>query len=244
MIRYNNELKCFQAWNGGGTGAWYRLDTSCEYSFISTELINCLPSIILPSNLTLFNDGFYISLGIFNRFNGISLDIGLTFDYKKNLWFSYGNDRLGWKSGNISIDSKQYHCIHVSLSIYNDYIHYMIKNENNSIVLGEDKYFSYQIDPLLNLTKDNINSFGFYRFDSIAQNKETLKSGSQMIYASMKKWNLRSLSGEILPANQYNIATNVSGYPPGPCCTNQERNTIHIYQEIKWNQSNISIQYI
>ncbi|CAF4719558.1 unnamed protein product, partial [Rotaria socialis] len=25
-----------QAWDGGGTGAWYRVDTSCLYSFSST----------------------------------------------------------------------------------------------------------------------------------------------------------------------------------------------------------------
>ncbi|CAF1404223.1 unnamed protein product [Adineta ricciae] len=239
-----NELKCLQAWNGSGTGAWYRVDTICNSSFISTELINCLPTIILPLNLTEFTDGFYISLGVFNRFNGVSLDIGLTFDLEKNRWFSYGNDRLGWKSGSISIDSNENRCINVSLSIFNDYIHYIIRNSNGSIILGEDKFYSFQIDPLLNLTKNNSDSFGFYRFDSIAQSKETLKSGSQLIHAQMFNWTVKFSSGEILPANEYNIAKNISGYSPGICCSNQEIKTIEIHQQIKWNQSDISIRYI
>jgi len=240
----SSELKCNQAWNGGGTGAWYRVDTSCQYSFVSTNLINCLPTIILPLNLTSFQDGFYISLGVFNRFNGVSLDIGLTFDFKKNKWFSYGNDRLGWKSGNISIDSKMNRCINVSLAIINDQINYTIRTENGSILLGKDIYFSSQIDPLLNLTKNNSNYFGFYRFDSIAQDKETLKSGSQMIHAQMKGWNLELDSGKIVPAEEFNIASNVSGYQPGRCCTKEEINTIQIHQQTKWNQSDLSISYI
>ncbi|CAF0829325.1 unnamed protein product [Adineta steineri] len=245
FLNLNNiELKCNQAWNGGGTGAWYRVDTSCEYSFLSTQLIYCLPTIILPSNLTSFSDGFYVSLGIFNRYNGVSLDIGLTFDYEKNKWFSYGNDRLGWKSGSISIDTKEINCINVSLSIIDDYIKYIIRTENGSIILGEDIYVSSQIDPLLNLTKNSSNNFGFYRFDSIAQNKETLKSGSQMIHAQMTHWLFQLHSGEIVPAQQSNIALNVSGYSPGPCCTHDEINTINVYQQIKWNQSDISINYL
>jgi hypothetical protein len=135
-------------------------------------------------------------------------------------------------------------CINVSLSIIDDSIHYLILRENGSIILGEDIYFSSQIDPLLNLTKNNSNHFGFYRFDSIAQDKETLKSGSQMIHAQMKGWNLELESGTIVPAEQFNIASNVSGYQPGPCCTKEEINTINVYQQTKWNQSDLSISYI
>jgi len=236
-------LNCSQAWNGGGTGAWYRVDTSCQYSFISTQLIYCLPKIILPSNVTSLTDGFYISLGIFNRFNGYSLDIGLTYDLKRDKWFSYGNDRLGWKNGNISIDSKLNPCINVSLFINDNYINYIIRTKNGSIILGEDIHFSSELDPFLNLTKNNSN-FGFYRFDSIAQNKETLKTGSEMIRAKMENWILQLYSGEIVPSEESYIASNVQGYNPGPCCTKDEINTITVYQQMKWNQSDISIRYI
>jgi hypothetical protein len=234
---------CSQAWNGGGTGAWYRVDSSCQYSFVSTKLNHCLPTVIVPSNVTSFDDGFYISLGIFNRFNGVSLDIGLTYDFTKDKWLSYGNDRLGWKSGNISIDSKINRCINVSLSIINDTINYIIRTENGSIKLGQDIYLSSQIDPLFNLTKNNSN-IGFYRFDSIAQTKETLKSGSQMINAQMTDWIFEFESGIIVPATQSYIASNVHGYNPGPCCTINEINTIIVNQQVKWNQSDISIRYI
>ncbi len=236
-------LNCSQAWNGGGTGAWYRVDTSCQYSFISTHLIYCLPTILIPSNITSFTDGFYISLGIFNRFNGYSLDIGLTYDFKSEKWFSYGNDRLGWKYGKISIDSKLNPCINVSLFIKDNSINYIVRTKNSSIILGEDIYLSSQLDPFLNLTKNNSN-FGFYRFDSIAQTKETLKSGSQIIHAKMQNWILQFYSENLVPAEESNIASNVRGYKPGPCCTKDEISTINVYQETKWNQSDISIRYI
>jgi hypothetical protein len=236
-------LNCSQAWNGGGTGAWYRVDTSCQYSFISTQLIYCFPTIIIPLNVTSFTDGFYISLGIFNRFNGYSLDIGLTYDFKKSKWFSYGNDRIGWKNGNISIDSKLNSCINVSLFIKDNYINYIVKTINNSIILGEDIYFSSELDPYLNFTKNNSN-FGFYRFDSIAQTKETLKTGSQIIHAKMENWILEFYSGKLVPSEESYIASNVHGYSPGRCCTKDEINTITINQENKWNKADISIRYI
>jgi hypothetical protein len=236
------KLNCNQAWNGGGTGAWYRVDTSCQYSFISTELIYCLPIIITPLNLT-SADGFYISLGIFNRFNGYSLDIGLTYDFKKEKWFSYGNDRVGWKNGNISIDSKLNNCINVSLLINDDYINYKIRTKNGSIILGEDSFLSSELDPFLNFTKNNSN-FGFYRFDSIAQDKETLKTGSQLIHAKMDNWILQLYSGKFVSAEESYIAADVHGYKPGPCCTEEEINTITVYEQLKWNQSDISILYI
>lgn len=244
FLRRNScELNCFQAWNGGGTGAWYRVDTSCEYSFKSTQLIYCFPTIILPLNLTSFTDGFYISLGLFNRLNGYSLDIGLTYDYEKQKWISYGNDRIGWKYGTISIDSKLNPCINVSLFILENSIKYSIRRENDSIMLGEDIYQSSQLDPYLNFTRNN-SQFGFYRFDSIAQINETLKSGSQINNAIMNNWTLELFSGEIVSADEFYIASNVRGYKPGPCCTKQEINTIIVHQQIQWKQSNISIRYI
>ena len=246
LILFNvNEciLNCSQAWNGGGTGAWYRIDTSCQYSFLSTELVYCLPIIIVPSNLTSFTDGFYISLGIFNRFNGYSFDIGLTYDIKREKWFSYGNDRLGWKNGNISIDSKINPCINVSLLINENSIKYTIRSKNNSLILGEDIYKSSQLDPFLNFTSTNSN-FGFYRFDSIAQIKETLKSGSQLLHAKIEQWILQLDSRKYVSSNEFYIASNVRGYHPGSCCTIDEINTITVYQQIKWNQSDISIRYI
>lgn len=238
-----SEIVCKQAWNGGGTGAWYRVDTSCEYSFISTELIHCLPTVVLPSNLTSFTDGFYVSLGIFNRVNGYSLDIGLTYDYQQHKWISYGNDRIGWKFGNISIDSKENLCINVSLFIADSSIVYRIRTENGSSILGEDILFSSQLDPFLNLTKNSSN-FGFYRFDSIAQTKETLKSGSQIIDAKMYNWKFQLHGGQIVFAEQLYIASDVRGYQPGPCCTQEEINTITVHEQTKWKQSDISIHYI
>ena len=129
----------------------------------------------------------------------------------------------------------------MSLSISNNTIIYSIKTENGSIKLGEDIYFSSQIDPQLNLTQNNTN-FGFYRFDSIAQTKETLKTGSQLINALMYNWTFEFQPGFIVPANQTYIASNVHGYNPGPCCTIKEINTITVNQQIKWNQSSISIR--
>jgi len=231
-------FSCFQAWNGGGTGAWYRVDTSCEYSFVSTDLNYCLPQIVNPSNA----DGFYVSLGIFNRFNGYSLDIGLTYDINKSKWFSYGNDRIGWKSGSISIDSQLNPCINVSLFFQKQSIHYVARTMNNSVVLGEDIYLSSQIDPFLNLTNDNIN-FGFYRFDSIAQTNETLKSGSRLLHAKLTNWMLQLYSGQYVTADEFYVASNVRGFKPGACCTKDEIQTITIYEENKWNRSDLSIQY-
>ena len=243
LHRIECQLNCNQAWNGGGTGAWYRVDTSCQYSFVSTQLIHCLPIVVIPLNLTSFTDGFYISLGIFNRFNGYSLDIGLTYDVKTEKWFSYGNDRIGWKDGKISIDSKENPCINASLSINDDYISYKIRTKNGSILLGEDIYFSSQLDPFLNFTKNNSN-FGFYRFDSIAQTKETLKTGSQINNAKMTNWILQLDSGRTVSAEESYIASDVHGYQPGSCCTEQEIKTITVYEQTKWNQSEISIRYI
>jgi hypothetical protein len=40
------------------------------------------------------------------------------------------------------------------------------------------------------------------------------------------------------------IATDVHGYKPGPCCTEEEIKTITVYEQLKWNQSDISIRYI
>ena len=238
-----SEIDCKQAWNGGGTGAWYRVDTSCEFSFLSTELIHCLPTIVLPANLTSFTDGFYISLGIFNRFNGYSLDVGLTYDYQHETWVSYGNDRIGWKFGNISIDSRQNPCINVSLLISDYSIAYRIRTENGSSILGEDIFLPSELDPFLNLTKNSSN-FGFYRFDSIAQTKETLKSGSQIIHAKMNNWKLQLHSGQMVFAESFYIASDVRGYKPGPCCTEEEINTITVDEQIKWKQSDVSIRYI
>ena len=234
---------CQQAWNGGGTGAWFRVDTLCQYSLRSTTLVHCLPSIILASNTTSTTDGFYVSLGIFNRDNGVSIDVGLTYDPQVKNWFSYANDDKGWKSGNISIDSSTDQCINASLSVVGGSIRYTIRKEDDSTVLGEDIYLPSQVDPSLNLTA-NSSDMGFYRFDSIAQTKETLKSGSQMIHAQMMNWMIELSSKSIVSTDAQYIASNVRGYPPGPCCTEQEINTIHVHSQMKWNQSDISISYL
>lgn len=229
---------CQQAWNGGGTGAWYRVDTSCDYSFTSTYIIYCLPTV----QLTCTTDGFYVSLGVYNRLNGVGLDVGLTYDWKMSRWSSYANDNLGWKSGSILIDPLINTCYNVSLNLIDGNVHYEIRRENDSTPIGHDIFDRSQIDPLLNLTVNSSN-FGFYRFDSIAQAKETLKSGSQMSHSVVKQWIFQFFSGEIISADQVHIASNVRGYAPGPCCTANEIDTIKIHQQTKWNQSNISIFY-
>ena len=234
---------CFQAWNGGGTGAWYRVDTSCEYPLVSTNLTSCLPNVSLTANETSSSDGFYVSLGMYNRWNGVSIDVGLTFDWTRRSWTSYANDDRGWKSGSISLDPLTRPCVDVFLTIADGSIKYQVREENQSTLLGQDVYLSSQIDPMLNLTRNSSN-FGFYRFDSIAQIKETLKTGSQMISSRTNKWLFELQSGEILLADATSIASNVRGYPPGPCCTDGERKTITVLQEIKWNQSNVSISYL
>ncbi|CAF1585230.1 unnamed protein product [Rotaria magnacalcarata] len=231
-----------QAWDGGGTGAWYRVDSSCLYSFSSTTLIQCLPTIIIPTNETLITDGFFISLGVFNRLNGAGLDIGLTCVPQTDKWWSYANDALGWKSGNISISSSTNRCINISLSISNGCVKYFIRTNNGSIILGQDLYTASQLDPQLNLTVNSSN-FGFYRFDSIAQTKETLKSGSSMIHAQLVEWLLELESHVFVPARGDFMASSIRGYPPGPCCTSDEINAIHTYNETKWNQADISIVY-
>ncbi|CAF3369214.1 unnamed protein product [Rotaria sp. Silwood2] len=232
-----------QALDGGGTGAWYRVDTSCLYSFSSTTLIQCLPTIIIPANVTLVTDGFFISLGIFNRFNGVSLDIGLTYEPRTNKWWSYANDVRGWKFGSISIDSSVTRCINISLSISDGYVKYLVRTSNDSIILGQDLYLVSQLDPQLNLTVNSSN-LGFYRFDSIAQTKETLKSGSCMIHAQLTEWLLELKSQVYVPARGDYMASNIRGYPPGPCCTKNEISTILVHNETEWNQADISISYL
>ena len=240
---HEHVYSCKQAWNGGGTGSWYRVDTSCQYSVISTTLLHCLPSIIFPSNTTSTTDGFYVSLGIFNRINGVSADVGLTYDPQEKKWLSYANDDKGWKSGNISIDSLLNQCVNASLSIVHGFIRYTIRTVDGSTILGEDIYLPSQVDPSLNLTT-NSSDMGFYRFDSIAQTKETLKSGSQMVHAQMMNWMIELSSQWIVSADPEYIASNVRGYAPGSCCTEQEINTITVHTQVKWNQSDISISYV
>jgi hypothetical protein len=233
---------CVQAWNGGGTGAWYRVDTSCLYSFTSTTLTQCLPTISIPSNVTSITDGFYLSLGIFNRYNGVSLDVGLTYDPQTRKCLSYANDARGWKSGNIEIDPSINRCINTSLSVTNGYVNYLVRTRNGSMILGQDLYLPSQLDPLLNLTRNSSN-FGFYRFDSIAQTKETLKSGSLMMHALTAEWLLQLDAQILVPARGKYMASNIHGYPPGPCCTQAEMNTITVYNQSEWNQADILISY-
>lgn len=232
-----------QAWDGGGTGAWYRVDTSCLYSFSSTTLIQCLPIISIPANTTSITDGFFISLGVFNRFNGVGLDIGLTYVPETRKWSSYANDARGWKSGSISVDSLLHPCINISLSVSDLHVNYIVRTDNGSVMLGLDSYFVSQLDPQLNLTVNDSN-IGFYRFDSIAQTRETLKTGSSMIHAQLIEWLLELESHIFVRAQGDYMASSIRGYPPGPCCTKSEISTIHVFNETKWNQAEISIIYL
>lgn len=237
--------ECLQAWNGGGTGAWYRLDTDCRQAFVATNLTCSLPQIVPPRNGSANNDGFYVSLGVFNRFNGVALDVGLTFDWKRSRWYSYGNDASGWKSGTIQIDSRRFPSVNISLRMQPDSIVYAIRTLNDSMLVGEDVYSPSQLDPLLNFTRETFDRcFGFYRFESIAQSNETLKSGSQLVHARTSSWTLLNKDGQTFSADRSTIAASVRGFPAGACCTEQEVETIDVHEETEWSDADLSIRYL
>jgi hypothetical protein len=69
-------------------------------------------------------------------------------------------------------------------------------------------------------------------------------ASSKIRFVSGSDVNNILFSGKVVPAEESYIASNVHGYNPGPCCTKDEINTITVHQQMKWNQSDLSIRYI
>ncbi|CAF1297301.1 unnamed protein product [Didymodactylos carnosus] len=225
---------CRQASPVSGHGAMYRVDSSCSYSFSGSYMYYCFPNVTF--NQVIVDQG-YISLGIYNRFNGVSLDIGLFYENDIKRWLGFVHDARGWQFGNMMIDPTTYPCIYLVVYIADDKI---IQRLQAGTMEQQAQYELSSFDPNLNLTQ--LDQLGFYRFDSILQERfENLKSGSKMLNVEMKDWVLYLNNTDWVAAEPPYIASNISG----PCCTQDEINTVNVYnQPQQWSQSNISISYI
>jgi hypothetical protein len=99
IIKINICKECKQAWNGSGTGAWFRIDIKCNYNlvyhFLKFSSLIEFPEII-KNETCKTDEGFYISPGIYDINNGVGCDVGLFYDKNSKCWFGYKNDDFGF----------------------------------------------------------------------------------------------------------------------------------------------------
>ncbi len=100
------------------------------------------------------------------------------------------------------------------------------------------------------------NGLGFYRFDSIAQSGENLTDGAVLTGAVANHWTfyetveeeeemkmaMPRMSGAHLAQGKL-ISSSTRGYPPGPCCSPEEVQTIHVHDQMPWYAANVTISY-
>jgi len=231
---------CKQAWDGSGTGAWYRIDTSCNNSnWSQTAISYCLPESVFSAQAT---DGFYVSLGIYSTITGAGADIGLTLmNGSETLWMVYEFDANGWQSGSTIIDRTITPCIDVLVfPNNNNSASLIVADANNGSVLGLDTFNN--MDSAIQLNSNGTN-IGFYRFDSIAQAPENLTDGSYMKGVNSSNWILFSNTPNLPTLVFPSYVGDAYGYPPGKCCSPAEVATISTTNELNWYQAIVSISY-
>jgi len=241
LFTYCQQESCKQAWVGPGTGAWYRVDSNCSTSnYYQTTALIQLPQVIIRNISS--GDGVYSSLGVYETTNGNGADIGLTF--QDNYWYSYAaSEKKGWMSGSIKIPSFEAPLLYISATIVEiNTICFRVTDFEKKNEIGKD-FFIFEDEMKLNPLGLNI---GFYRFDSIAQSHETLKSGSSLSNSIVKEWkyysNVDTLRTEVLATKEF-VAIQNRGYPAGKCCSEQEKKTIALHSEMEFYGSDLSIKY-
>lgn len=232
---------CKQAWNGPGTGAWYRVDSECANSnWYSTSARGCWGDVTVGDP----KDGFFLSLGIYNTVAGnqstaVAADVGFEFMPDTGKWGAYAADELGWHFTNVHINPTNHPCVDLSLLVTSDAT--LIVTDPVTGVYLDGHTFS-DLDPDLKLNADG-NDIGYYRFDSIAEPKgnETLDTGSRLNRQKWSNWNFHADSGSVLatPTYVWTDGTNA----PGPCCSDAEESTITVYSQSQWYTSDVTIYY-
>eukprot|EP01029_Cantina_marsupialis_P012668 TRINITY_DN2792_c0_g1_i1.p1 TRINITY_DN2792_c0_g1~~TRINITY_DN2792_c0_g1_i1.p1 ORF type:complete len:254 (-),score=48.35 TRINITY_DN2792_c0_g1_i1:120-881(-) len=215
---------CKQAWNGSGTGAWYRLDVDCRYSnLVNTTMAIKFPQVHKGIPGPAVREGFYMSGGIYDTKVGLGADIGLTLSGGK--WWPYFGDCHRWMMGNkFSIDPVQFPMVKMIWGPMNRAAFIKIEDLNGN-VLGTQIFDDVT-------TKMNYNDHGidmsFYMFFSIAQKKEYLSTQSRLDGASILSWSMTNVYGTSFEVSSSKVAQSVWGYQPGPCCSEEEKKTIHV----------------
>lgn len=236
---------CRQAWNGPGTGAWYRVDTDCRFGPWPATSYELHFGNVTYGPGRADKEGIYQSLGLFNAATGAGGDIG--FMHVKDAdgtyrWVNYGADGAGWKYGAILIDPAQHPSIDVLLEIpARGSLQMTVRDHRSGRALGSQTFSQWH--PSLDLTPAGTN-IGWYRFDSIAQNPENkdLKSGSKLVDARTNAWTLYAADGWSLALPGL-IAPEVFGYAPGKCCSAEEQARIDVRFEARWYASTVDIHY-
>jgi hypothetical protein len=227
-------------WNG--TGAWYHVDTNCSWSPWSATSYDIYFGTVTYGPNREGKDGVYQSLGVFNTSTGAGGDIGFV-HFKdtdgKYKWANYGNDATGWKNGSIKVDPAVNPWIDVLVDMpENGKLRMTVKDHTSGTALGTQTFTGWDSALGLNPAGTNI---GWYRFDSIANSPENLTSGTKLQGANTNNWKL--YDGAWFSATPTFIATSVNGYPPGKCCSTEEKNKITVRVEEQWYASSVDIIY-
>ncbi len=190
-------------------------------------------------------DGVYCSLGIYESVVGNGADVGLL--YQNSKWYSYAaSESCGWLSGTISINPSQNPSVQLDLTIIsNTSVLLEVYDAASHQFIGKDVFeiISKQ-KPIWKLDPSGYQ-MGFYRFDSIAQNKETLTSGSFLEHSKVSNWvvfSKKQPSTPILISKEWTALQN-RGFDVGPCCSEAEKATITVHTQSEYSGSDVSIHY-
>lgn len=244
LLRADPPAACKQAWNGPGSGAWYRVDTACGTSHWSATSIEIGFGSVLYGPGREGVDGVYQSLGIYNSETGAGADIGFT--HTKDVtdgrfkWVTYGNDMTGRKKGGIVVDPRQHPRVDLRIDIpAAGSLRMTVRDHLTGALIGQESISGW--DPKLGIDPSG-QKIGWYRFDSIAQPKEEFGDGTKLQNAVSRNWRL--YNGKRSALSKPNLITpSVFGYPPGPCCSEAEKARITVRNERRWYASNVTITY-
>lgn len=227
---------CYQAGYGKGTGAWYRVDSNCLNSNWNRTIVTfCWARVTARQR----GDGFYQSLGVYNTKNGYAADAGFTYVPERRIWASFAADQTGWKYGTILVDPERHPCVDVSLQVGNRQLTMAAQDSASGRPIGKQTFRNLDPELRLNAAGEGI---GFYRFDSIAQLRETLVGGSRLERAAAGGW--RFYDGVTsVPAAGLFVNRSGNPWPPGPCCGWLARWTVSVHAAQEWEYSDVSITY-
>lgn len=244
VFRADPPAPCKQAWNGPGSGAWYRVDTACQSSHWSATSMEIGFGSVVYGPGREGVEGVYQSLGIYNTETGAGADIGFTYvkdatdgRYK---WATYGNDMTARKDGRIVVDPRQHPRVDLRIDIpAKGSLRMTVRDHASGELIGQESMVGW--DPKLGIDPSG-TKIGWYRFDSIAQPKENFSSGTRLQEAVSQNWRLYHGKGWTL-AKPNLIAPSVYGYPPGKCCSEAEKERITVTGERPWYASTVTIMY-
>lgn len=244
VFRADPSAPCKQAWNGPGSGAWYRVDTACQSSqWSATSMEIGFGSVVYgPGREGV--DGVYQSLGLYNTETGAGADIGFTHVKDaadgRHKWATYGNDMTARKDGRIFVDPTRHPRVDLRIDIpAKGSLRLTVRDHSTGELIGQESMTGW--DPKLGIDPSGAK-IGWYRFDSIAQPKEDFKSGTSLKNAVSQNWRLYHGKGWTL-AKPSLIASSVYGYSPGRCCSEAEKERITVTGERQWYASTVTITY-